>query len=92
MIMITAFGAVDTAVEAIRAGAYDYITKPVHVDELEIVVRRSLEHLDLLEENRMLRSSLDGKYGFENIIGHSRPLLRRSRNVGCAPRARTRRC
>jgi DNA-binding NtrC family response regulator len=75
VVMITAFGAVDTAVEAIKAGAYDYVTKPVHADELEMVARRSLEHLDLLEENRMLRSSLDGKYGFENIIGHSKSLL-----------------
>ena len=75
VVMMTAFGAVSTAVEAIKAGAYDYITKPVHADELEFVVRRSLEHLDLLEENRLLRSSLDGKYGFENIIGHSKSLL-----------------
>ena len=74
VVMITAFGAVDTAVEAMKAGAYDYITKPVRADELELVVRRSLEHLDLLEENRILRSSLDGKYGFENIIGHSKSL------------------
>src|SRR5438067_1672571 len=75
VVMITAFGAVDTAVEAMKAGAYDYITKPVHADELELVVRRALEHLDLLEENRILRSSLDGKYGFESIIGHSKSLL-----------------
>ena len=65
VVMITAFGTVGTAVEAMKAGAYDYITKPVHADELELVVRRSLEHLDLLEENRILRSSLDGKYGFD---------------------------
>ncbi len=75
VVMMTAFGAVDTAVEAIKAGAYDYITKPVHAGELELVVRRSLEHLDLVEENRHLRSSLDGKYGFESIIGHSKSLL-----------------
>jgi len=73
--MITAFGTVDTAVEAMKAGAYDYITKPVRNAELELVVQRALQHLGLLEENRMLRSSLDGKYGFENIIGHSKSLL-----------------
>jgi len=75
VVMITAFGTVDTAVEAIKAGAYDYITKPIRSEELELVVRRSLEHMGLLEENRMLRSSLEGKYGFENIIGHSSSLL-----------------
>jgi len=75
VIMITAFGAIDTAVDAMRAGAFDYITKPVLSDQLELTVRRSLQHLDLLEENRLLRSSMDVKYGFENIIGHSKALL-----------------
>ena len=75
VIMLTAFGTVESAVEAMKAGAYDYITKPVRPDELELVARRSLEHLQLLEENRSLRSSLDAKYGFENIIGRSNSLL-----------------
>jgi two-component system NtrC family response regulator len=75
VVMMTAFGAVDTAVEAMRAGAYDYLTKPVRQAELEMVVQRALEHLGLLEENRMLRNSLDSKYGFENIIGHSNSLM-----------------
>jgi two-component system NtrC family response regulator len=75
VVMLTAFGTVESAVEAMKAGAYDYITKPVHADELELVARRSLEHLQLIEENRSLRSSLDAKYGFENIIGRSKSLL-----------------
>ncbi len=75
VIMLTAFGTVESAVEAMKAGAYDYITKPVHPDELELVARRSLQHLQLVEENRSLRSSLDAKYGFENIIGRSNSLL-----------------
>ncbi|MDQ2776627.1 MAG: sigma-54 dependent transcriptional regulator [Acidobacteriota bacterium] len=75
VVMITAFGTVESAVEAMKAGAYDYITKPVHADELELVARRALEHLQLVEENRSLRSSLDAKYGFENIIGRSNSLL-----------------
>ena len=75
VVMLTAFGTVETAVEAMKAGAYDYITKPVHADELELVARRSFEHLQLIEENRALRSSLDAKYGFENIIGRSNSLL-----------------
>ena len=75
VIMVTAFGAVDTAVEAMKAGAYDYITKPVNVDELRITVDRGLEHLGLREEIRNLRVSLDRKYGFESILGRSKPLL-----------------
>ncbi len=75
VVMLTAFGTVESAVEAMKSGAYDYITKPVHPDELELVARRSLEHLQLVEENRALRSSLDAKYGFENIIGRSNSLL-----------------
>jgi two-component system, NtrC family, response regulator len=75
VLMITAFGTVETAVEAMKAGAYDYITKPVHPDELKICIDRALEHLHLEEEVQVLRSSLDRKYGFENILGHSKALL-----------------
>ena len=75
VIVVTAFGTVENAVEAMKAGAYDYITKPVNVDELRLIVNRGLEHLDLREEVRVLRSSLDMKYGFENILGQSNKLL-----------------
>ncbi|MBI4442592.1 MAG: sigma-54-dependent Fis family transcriptional regulator [Acidobacteria bacterium] len=75
VVMITAFATVETAVEAMKAGAYDYFTKPVHPDELSLVVNRALDHRRLLEEVRILRSNLDQKYGFENIIGHSNVLL-----------------
>jgi DNA-binding NtrC family response regulator len=79
VIMLTAFATIETAVEAMKAmkaGAYHYITKPVHADELRVVVDRALEHVGLLEEVRNLRASLDQKYGFENIIGRSDALLR----------------
>jgi DNA-binding NtrC family response regulator len=62
-------------VEAMKLGAYDYITKPVNADALRLVVGRALEHVRLREEVRTLRSSLDQKYGFENIIGRSSSLL-----------------
>ena len=75
IIMLTAFGTVDTAVEAMKAGAYDYLTKPVHQDEMSVVVRRALEHLHLVEQVRTLRLSLNKKYGFENILGRSDALL-----------------
>ncbi len=75
VIVVTAFGTVETAVEAMKAGAYDYITKPVNIDELTLIVSRALEHVNLKEEVRTLRSSLDRKYGFENILGRSKSLL-----------------
>jgi len=75
VVMVTAYGTIETAVEAMKAGAYDYITKPVHPDELRSLVGRVLERHRLLEEVRALRSTLDQKYGFENIVGRSRALL-----------------
>lgn len=76
VLMVTAFGTVETAVEAMKTGAYDYVTKPVHLDELKLVISRALEHRHLLQEVRILRGNLDQKYGFENIIGHAPVLLR----------------
>ncbi len=75
VIIVTAFGTVETAVDAMKAGAYDYITKPVNSEELILIIERALAHQHLLEEVTTLRSNLDQKYGFENIIGRSGPLL-----------------
>ncbi|MGD0498750.1 MAG: sigma-54 dependent transcriptional regulator [Bryobacteraceae bacterium] len=75
VLMITAFGTVQTAVEAMKAGAYDYITKPIDYEQLVCVVNRAMERHQLLEEVQRLRVSLDQKYGFENIIGRSKALL-----------------
>jgi DNA-binding NtrC family response regulator len=76
VIMITAFGTVATAVEAMKAGAYDYITKPIDYEQLALVVNRAMERHHLVEEVRNLRATLDEKLGFDNIIGHSKALLR----------------
>ena len=75
VVMVTAFGSVETAVAAMKAGAYDYITKPIDYEELMIVVNRAVEHRQLVEEVRSLRVSLDRKYGFESIVGQSKVLL-----------------
>ncbi|HPQ16058.1 MAG TPA: response regulator, partial [Bryobacteraceae bacterium] len=75
VLIITAFGTIQNAVQAMRAGAYDYLTKPIDYDELALAVSRALEHFRLVKEVRTLRASLDRKYGFENIIGHSEVLL-----------------
>ena len=76
VIIITAFGTVQNAVEAMKAGAYDYITKPIDHDQLEMVIGRAMEHRTLLDEVRNLRAALDEKYGFDNILGRSKSLLR----------------
>jgi two-component system NtrC family response regulator len=75
ILVITAFGTVETAVEAMREGAYDYLTKPLDYRQLAIVVNRALDHRKLIEEVQHLRTTLDRKYGFESIIGHSENLL-----------------
>jgi two-component system NtrC family response regulator len=74
-VMVTAFGTVGSAVEAMKAGAYDYLTKPVHPYELRTLIGRVLEKQSLVEEIGTLRSSIDQKFGFENITGHSPALM-----------------
>jgi DNA-binding NtrC family response regulator len=74
VLVITAFGAVDTAVEAMKLGAYDYITKPFNRDELKLTVRKALEMRGLSEENRRLREELTERAEFRNIIGISRAM------------------
>jgi len=76
VIVITAFGSIETAVQAMRLGAYDYITKPIDYEALLLAVQRAMERQELIDEVRNLRSALDRRYGFENIIGHSESLLR----------------
>ncbi|MCC6590222.1 MAG: sigma-54-dependent Fis family transcriptional regulator [Bryobacterales bacterium] len=75
VIMVTAFGTIESAVEAMRLGAYDYIIKPVNTDALKLVITRALDHHRLKEEVNALRSAVDRKYGFEGIIGKSKLLL-----------------
>jgi two-component system NtrC family response regulator len=76
VIVMTAFGTVETAVEAMKLGAYDYVTKPLDFDALVVVVQRALERQGLLDEVRSLRLALDQRYGFEAIVGRSKSLLR----------------
>lgn len=71
MIMITAYGTIETAVAAMKLGAYDYITKPFNKDELKMAVAKALEMRRLRSENVHLRQELKERYGFRNIIGAS---------------------
>jgi two-component system NtrC family response regulator len=75
VILMTAFGTIETAVQAMKNGAYDYLTKPLHPYELRALVSRALERRRLIEEVRILRSAIDSKFGFDGILGHSKVLL-----------------
>ncbi|MFC2169102.1 sigma-54-dependent transcriptional regulator [Acidobacteriota bacterium] len=71
IIIITAYASVDSAIAAMKMGAFDYIQKPFKHDELLISIKRALEHKNLQEENLRLKDELKIKYSFENIIGKS---------------------
>jgi DNA-binding NtrC family response regulator len=75
VILLTAYGSVESAVDAMKSGAFDYLTKPVESTDLLMTVARALETQRLREEVQTLRSSVSAKYGFENIIGSSPNLL-----------------
>ncbi len=70
-IVMTAFGTITSAVEAMKAGAYHYLTKPFELDDIASLVQTGLEHKNLKEENRLLRQQLKTKYKFDNFIGSS---------------------
>jgi DNA-binding NtrC family response regulator len=70
-IMMTAYGSVDTAVEAMKRGAYDFVTKPLNLDKVEMLLARALQGRKLEQENRSLRQQVDERYGLENIVGES---------------------
>jgi DNA-binding NtrC family response regulator len=74
VILITAFGTVADAVDAMKLGAADYLLKPVNADELKLNVQRALEHQQLVDENRYLRDFADTAFRFENIVGTSKKM------------------
>jgi two-component system response regulator PilR (NtrC family) len=76
VIMITAYSSVDSAIEAMKIGAYDYIPKPFKIDEIKIVIRNALEKRELQKENILLKSELKERYRFENLIGHNEKIVK----------------
>ena len=74
VVVMTAYGSVANAVQAMKHGAADYLTKPVELDELELIVERALERRDLVRENRALRRRLEDTTPGFRLIGHARPL------------------
>src|SRR6202045_1415551 len=73
-IMMTAYGSVDTGVGAMKGGAYDFVTKPLNLDKVEILIARALKGRNLEQENRDLQEQVDERYGLGNIIGESQAL------------------
>jgi len=71
LILLTAYGNIETAVEAMKRGAYDFLAKPVDLDRLDLLLKRALAERDLGVENRRLKAQLGSKEGFENILGTS---------------------
>jgi two-component system, NtrC family, response regulator HydG len=74
VILMTAYSSVETAVEALKSGAYDYLTKPLDFDELRMAMERAMDHTRLREENRRLRQSLGARFDRSAIIGRSRAM------------------
>jgi DNA-binding NtrC family response regulator len=70
-IMMTAYGSVDAAVEAMKHGAYDFVTKPINIDRLEILIQRALQGREVEKENRELKQQVEKHFGLENLIGNS---------------------
>ena len=75
VIIMTAYSSLETAVEAIKKGAYDYLTKPLDFDKLKIIIERAMEHIRLKEENRILKESLGKHFDRQNIIGQSPAMI-----------------
>ena len=71
VVILTAFAAIDTAIEAMSAGAYDYLSKPFRLEEIRVVVRRTLEARRLARENLQYRQELRTRWGFDNLVGQS---------------------
>jgi len=76
VIMMTAYGTIEMAVQAMKKHAFDYITKPFQNEELKVTIQKALENYRLIKENRRLSEALSEKHKFSNIIGRSKPMLR----------------
>ena len=75
-ILMTGYGTVDTAIDALRAGAFDFLTKPIIDEELEMAIDRAISQREVLEENTTLKKQLDMRFGMGNIVGHDHRMLK----------------
>ncbi|MBU1169378.1 MAG: sigma-54 dependent transcriptional regulator [Proteobacteria bacterium] len=76
VIIMTAYSSIETAVDALKNGAYDYLTKPLDFEKLKLTIKRATEHFDLKEENRLLKISLEKQFDRQNIIGRSPAMVK----------------
>jgi two-component system response regulator HydG len=76
IVMMTAFSSVDTAVDALKSGASDYLTKPIDIEEVKIIVKKTIKYRRLEQENKYLRERIDDRFDFSEIIGRS-PAMKR---------------
>jgi two-component system, NtrC family, response regulator AtoC len=82
VVLLTAFGSTETAIQAMKRGAFDYLTKPIHLEELTVVATRAVEHCRLVRENRHLRTSLSQHLRTASMIGQSRNMVEVFKLVG----------
>ncbi|MBI2204330.1 MAG: sigma-54-dependent Fis family transcriptional regulator [Candidatus Rokubacteria bacterium] len=75
VVILTAFASIETAIEAVNAGAYDYLSKPFRIEEIKLVVRRTLEARRLARENVQYRQELQARYGLQALIGQSHQMV-----------------
>ena len=84
VIVVTGYGTIQSAVQAMKSGAYDYVTKPFSMDELKLLLERVANHLKLKTENRMLREKIKSKQGFGSIVGRAPEMERLYRIIAKA--------
>jgi len=89
VVLLTAFGSVDTAIQAMKHGAFDYLAKPVNLDELALVIGRAVEHCRLVRENRHLQSVLTDRVRAASLIGQSRKMVEVFKLIGKVSPGRT---
>jgi two-component system response regulator PilR (NtrC family) len=85
VVVMTAFATTETAIAALKRGAYDYLTKPVKVDEIQVVVERALERQALVRDNATLRSKVQDAYKLASLLGRSAPSTSSERSLPPRP-------
>ena len=81
VILMTAYGSLKTAVDGLQAGAFDYLSKPLMVEDVRLVVHRALEHSQVSRHNQQLKDQLRDHYGFDNLVGSSPALVQGYKSI-----------
>jgi len=89
VVMVTAYASVETAIDAMKAGAYDYFTKPFNIDEVKLNIKKALQHRNLEKENRLLKDDLKTRFGYANLIGTSQRMTELYSRIRSIARTKT---